>query len=535
MSPAPASRLRSPLAGALLTSILALLYRGWLTRHYFGAEEEDWGNLGITFGTLQSGFRYVEMEHMPLFTGLAAAATAFTGDAELGGEIIAVLSGAVGVGAVTWMGWRWLSPAAGVLAGLLLVFQPDSALYAATPLRISTYTALSLLAVAMIGERRTWLAGLFLSLAFLCRFDVLLTVVPALVLLVGLRWSQRARSSEPGAANDVAGPLRALIPLAAVVLGWAAFYKAKLGTWAFWGDVAARNTGEYAHLGLGKRLGHGLDTLFGVLTSVMPQHIGHAILPLALLGLLLLVRGNAQRPDAGRWLALCAACALVFFAVTVTLSAYQPDHNLYWKWLSALVPYLLLLAAHGALVVLAGLRQPGSPARKGLVLAIALGLLGATALDWRAETQRQMQRSDSWYGTQIRLMRWAEEALPPDVGIVADLIPSTFEARHSSSMRFFSWSREDLPHGNPDRFGRWLVENRISLVIWFREDWVGATRAAPYLTDGRWPVDAGPVRLVPIAREDGYGFIAWQVTGSVQVPQPSTPPPPRAGATGMTP
>ena len=36
------------------------------------------------------------------------------------------------------------------------------------------------------------------------------------------------------------------------------------------------------------------------------------------------------------------------------------------------------------------------------------------------QTRRQLQRSDLWYGTQIRLMRWVEAELPADVGLVAD-------------------------------------------------------------------------------------------------------------------
>ncbi len=528
MSLTPLAKLRSAGGAATVCGAIALLYRAWLSRRYFGAEEEDWGNLGITFGTLQSGFTYVEMEHMPLFTGLAAAATALTGDAELGGEMIAILSGAIGVAAITWMGWRWLSPAAGVLAGMLLIFQPDSALYAATPLRISTFTALSLLAVATIGERRRWLAGLFLSLAFLCRFDILLTVVPALGLLVGVDW-WRGQSRPEQRPRDAAHLLPALLPLGLTVLGWSAFYKLKLGTWAFWGGVAERNTGEYGHLGLTERLGHGLETLGGVFTEVLPQHVGHAVLPLALIGLVLTVRGRTTRPSEGHWLSLCTVLAVGFFAVTVTLSPYHPDHNLYWKWLTALVPYLMLMAAHATVWLLSALRTGPLAMRGVLALIVGLGLFVGTAVDWRGELQRQMQRSDQWYGTQIRLMRWVEQNYPTDLGIVADLIPSTFVARKDHSMRFFSWSHEALPHGDPERFGAWLLDNRISLVIWFREDWVGATRAAPYLQGG-WPVDAGPVRLVPIAREDGYGFIAYQATGSVRLVHPGSPPPTNAGA-----
>ena len=533
MTPPLVQKLRSASGAATVCGVLALLYRAWLSRRYFGAEEEDWGNLGITYGTLQSGFTYVEMEHMPLFTGLAAVATALTRDAELGGEIVAILSGAVGVAAVTWMGWRWLSPAAGVLAGLLLTFQPDSALYASPPLRISTFTALSLLAVAMIGERRQRLAGLFLSLAFLCRFDILLTVVPALGLLVGVDW-WRSRSRGQSTQSDAASLFPSLLPLGLTVVAWSAFYKVKLGTWAFWGGVAERNTGEYGHLGLAARLGHGLETLSGVFTQVLQQHVGHAVLPLALIGLVLAARGRARRPSEARWLFLCTALAVVFFATTVTLSAYQPDHNLYWKWLTSLVPYLLLLAAHATIQLLSSLHAGPGAMRGALSLGVGLGLLAATALDWQGELKRQLERSDQWYGTQIRLMRWVEQEYPADLGIVADLIPSTFVARKDHSMRFFSWSHEALPHDSPELFGAWLLENRISLVIWFREDWVGATRAAPYLQGG-WPVDAGPVRLVPIAREDGYGFIAYQVTGSVRLAHPDSPPPSDAGVIRSSP
>ncbi|HCP44416.1 MAG TPA: hypothetical protein DIU15_00040, partial [Deltaproteobacteria bacterium] len=73
------------------------------------------------------------------------------------------------------------------------------------------------------------------------------------------------------------------------------------------------------------------------------------------------------------------------------------------------------------------------------------------------------------------------------------------------------------------------VAQRISVVLWFREEWVGATEAAPFLSGGRWSVEAGPVRLEPIAREDGYGFAAYSVRGSVRLPEPTTKTPSNAG------
>ncbi|MEE2829637.1 MAG: hypothetical protein VX498_10655, partial [Myxococcota bacterium] len=173
-----------PLGAALILTALGLTWRIVLSRRYFGAEEEDYGNLGLILGTLQSGFTYVETQHMPLFTSLAAVATAVTGNnAELGGEVVAITAGGLGVGLVTWIGWRWLHPATGILAGLLLAFQPDAALHAATPLRISTYVLLLLGGVALVGSRRFILGGVVLSLGFLTRFDLAFTLLPALVIL----------------------------------------------------------------------------------------------------------------------------------------------------------------------------------------------------------------------------------------------------------------------------------------------------------------------------------------------------------------
>ncbi len=58
----------SPLRCALLTAVPALLYRVFLATVYFGWEEGDYGNLGLILGTAESGFSYIETEHMPLYT-----------------------------------------------------------------------------------------------------------------------------------------------------------------------------------------------------------------------------------------------------------------------------------------------------------------------------------------------------------------------------------------------------------------------------------------------------------------------------------
>jgi hypothetical protein len=490
--------------------LVALAWRFALTRSYYGSEEEDYGNLGLIIGTLQSGFTYVETEHMPLFTSLAAGATAITGDAETGGELVAVLAGSLVAALTTWIGWRWLAPIAGVLAGLLVAFQPDSALTAATPLRISTFVALSLLGVALLGERRPLQGAIVLALAFLARFDLAFTLLPALVLLAAMRRDRRH--------------LAAVGLVLAVVIAWAAYYNATLGTWAFWGSVADRTT-------TGAGGGGGFATVGGVLARMLPAHLGWGLLLLAPVGLVLSLRDAApgRSREQVRWLALCFAAVFGFFCLAIYLSAYRWDHNLFWKWLCASVPYFALFASW---VVVVGLQGLAARPPKGRIAAWVLGLLllSATAWTFADQTRAQMARSDLWYGTQVRLTAWVEQAWPEDVGLVADLIPATWLSRRSSNRRVLRWSGDEVPE-DLDRaaFGAWLESQRISLVFTFDEEWVGSARKAPWLGELA-PTRAGPVELVPIALEREYGFVAWQVTGSPALDVPSSPPPLDGGA-----
>jgi hypothetical protein len=523
-----------------LPTLLALAFRLHLRRIYWGSEEEDYGNLGLTLGTLQSGFRFVETEHMPLFTHLAAAAAAVTGDTESGGEAVAIAFGSATVALLAALGARWFSPAVGLLSGLLAAFQPEMALFSSTPLRLAPYTALTLAFVGLAAERRWIAAGLALSLAFLTRFDAAFTLLPAFLLWALLAgWSRSGAGGPAGAAAAAAPAPRLASPLApalgfaiplAVVLAWSAFYSREHGTWAFWGDVAARNTAPGPGLLDPERIAQGFSTLFAVSTRVLPPHIGHAVLPLAALGAASLLRRPGHAPGPGRavrraWFLACAALTLGFFCAVVVLSAYRWDHNMYWKWLTPSVPFLLLLAAQGAITVISALSQ-----RPRVPIALALGLAVATALDFRAETRRQLDRSERWYGTQVRFAESADRAAAPEAAFLADLIPAAWIGRRSGARELISWSDASLPRGDPAAFGRWLLARRVAVVFWFREDWVGAEEAAPFLSPGE-PVDAGPVRLVPRAREDGYGWIGYSVEPA-PAPEPSPeaatqPAPPR--------
>ena len=503
--------------GALALGLLSLAYRSYLSGIYFGAEEEDYGNLGLILGTLQSGFSYVETQHMPLFTSLAAALTAVTSDAEQGGELIALFSGSLGVAALTWIGWRWLHPLTGLLAGLLLTFHPDAALHAATPLRISTFVFFSLAGIGLVGERRPIRGALLFSLAFLTRFEAAFTLLPALACLSVVR---RTRGNIIGTSI-----------FALTVGAWALYYRSIEGTFRFWGDVVTRTT-EGA-----SSLVHP-ETVWGVMTGMLPAHLGFAVAIAAPFGAFLIARTNEKPRDQKRWLLLSGA----------SLSSYAADHNLFWKWSVASVPFLLLAGSHAFVTVGTAIQRrlaESERTRLGILTPIALSFLLAlvtVSIDYTKVTSGQLQRSAQWYGTQVHLMEWVESNYPADVVLVADNIPATWLSRIENERHVVRWSatqptEEPPPEDGPawvpsglsrDGFGSWLIEHGVSLVVVFSENNRGSLTKAPWLGDLR-PQRLGPAQLHPIAREEGYGFIAWQVRGDGAPDHPTGLPPVEAG------
>ena len=492
---------------ALAVATLALGWRVWLATVYMGHEEEDWGNLEIIRGVIDSRFAYVESEHMPLFVWLSAAVARIVGDVHLGALIVPIVCGAVAVGLTTWIGMRWLGPAVGIVAGLAMCFQPESALYSASPLRESLYVALMMGGILLVGRRHVGAGAGVLALAFLARFNIAFSILPALVLWACLQPDRQLRKRALVGAGGVA----------VVVLAWAAWYHSETGSWAFWGRVVEMNTGDaVGDLSGREHVAAVAGAVGGLFALVLPGHVGWLVVPLAVVGAVRLVREEAPRREPARWLGWCALGTLGLLGATALVSAHEWGHNLYWKWLTPSVPFLLLFGAYGALGLLR--RLPRSPA-----IGIAALLVVVTGLGYALETRRQVRLSDQLYGTQVRLARWLEQAWEPQVGVVTGGIASAWLHRRHGSIRVFDWTAEGLPRDDPEAFGRWLVERRIGLVMWFDEEWFGAADAAGYLADGV-ERSMGPARLVPIVREDGYGMIAWQVV-TPGGPEPDLPPP----------
>lgn len=513
---APVSR-RETLAIALGAALVGLLYRLWLVTRYFGHEEEEWGNLQIARGVAESGFSWIELDHMPGYAWIVAALTTLGLDVETAAVGVAVVSGAAVVGLVGWIGTSWFSRSVGLIAALLVAVQPESALYSATALRESPYLALALLGIALCGERRAMLGGLALSLAFLIRFNAMFSLLPALLIAAWWLWR-----SDRAAAR---GALLAAGLLGAVSAGWAMFYRMHPdgGTLRFWGGVLNRNTGgAVADLSGQEHVEAILNAVLGLLFKVFPAHLGPAALLCVPLGALLCLgalRKAQPTPLELRraWLALCALGTFGLLFATAVVSTYEWFHNLYWKWLTPSVPFCALLGVAGAHALLGvvprSLRRPLS----GVLL---ISTLGAFAV----QTQQQLRLSERMYGVQVLTARWVERAYIEDVAVLADGIPAWYLNRAPSDRVIISWA-DPRVRSEPDLLGQFLYENRVAAVFWFSEGWFPSSRKAPWLAAGK-AADLGPVTLKPVAWSHEYGMIGYAVETAHAVPPPTHQPPP---------
>ena len=510
--PRGASALVAPFAVALV----GLLWRLWLIPRYFGHEEEDWGNLQIARGVAESGFRWLELDHMPGYSWMVAAFVRLGVDVQTAALGVASVCGAVTVGLVTWLGMRWFDRTTGLVAGLVVAFQPEAALYSATALREAPYTALSVLGILLAGERRWLGAGLALSAAFLVRFNAAFALLPAL--LLAALWLRRR-------GEDARGPLLAAALLGATTATWALVYRLHPdgGTWAFWGSVASRNTGgAVADLSGPEHAEAVLEAVFGLALRVFPSHLGPPALlcvPVGIAAVLLALRGRDDAMARQRaWLALCALGTLGLLFSAAAISTYEWFHNLYWKWLTPAVPLLAPLGVHGARVVAARL----SPALRRPLIAV---LVLATALTFSVQTRAQVRLSASLYGPQVLAARWVEDAFVEDVVVVAAGIPVAWLGRVKSDRVVLEWTDPSVPAGDSETFGRWLFENRVATVFWFAEEWTAAPGKAPFLGRAE-ATELGPVTLRPVAWSSAYGMVAYAVQQAHGVPAPTHQPPP---------
>jgi hypothetical protein len=126
------------------------------------------------------------------------------------------------------------------------------------------------------------------------------------------------------------------------------------------------------------------------------------------------------------------------------------------------------------------------------------------------ETHRQWALSEAWYRPQLELAQAIERDIPAAVPLLLDNIPACWIDRRPHERQMTSWFDVPSAPGSEAAFSRWLREEEIGWVLWFREEWTQAPVAAPFLSSGGVWVGDG-VRLVERRREDGYGWIWFEV------------------------
>ncbi|MFH1468501.1 MAG: hypothetical protein ABIO70_29190, partial [Pseudomonadota bacterium] len=494
----PGGYLRSVLArwpawawAALALVALGFVWRLWLTPRYFGWEESDYGNLAMARGVLESRFTTYDMNHLPLYYGLSALVLAVVGDAVVATHTVSMVSGLCVIGLVVWLGWRLGGASAAWLGGLLVVFQPELALYSASSLREPLYAAMILASLALAGRERLVAAAIFSILAFLTRFDALLVLVPALLLHAVGRGPRGRRLAAVA------------LPVAIGVLAWSAYCRGMYGTWRFWEHSVTINLETGASEEAVTRwewLRNGLAVDGALLFQVIPAHLGVGLALAAVLALpLLLWKGHGLARTAG-----AAGVLLTGFWLGIGLTAqHDPGHNLYWKWLLPLVPLWALSAGAGLGWLWVRLKGwLGEPGAWGLVLAVvAVGWV--QQLD---ETRRQLEVSKALYAPQLALAREIEAEIPEDWPMVVDNIPGCWINRRPNERPLWTWMDVPVAEGGAEGFGRWLIAEDIRRVLWFREEWTQAPVVAPWLSGGG-VVRLGGVVLREIGREEEYGWI----------------------------
>ena len=308
---------------------LGLLWRLWLSTEFYGWEESDYGNLAMVWGVLESGFTQHELDHMPLYYVFCALVMAVVGDSVIAAGLVSMLAGVVAMGLSIGLADRVFGRRVAIFSGLLMIVQPEFALYSASFLREPLYAAFIMWMLWELVSDRPLRAGLAAMAGFLVRFDGGLSlgfVLLGWVCLNRREWRRRVLS---------------LVPLVLGILGWAMYYHSIEGTWAFWSHAAQTNV----NTGLGEeatsRFGwwaRGGAVSFALLTELLPSRIGWGIAIGA--GFVVLAQAR-KRTESERLWVLTAVALVGCWAGIGFVAQHDANHNLYWKWLCPFVPVVI--------------------------------------------------------------------------------------------------------------------------------------------------------------------------------------------------
>jgi hypothetical protein len=115
----------------------------------------------------------------------------------------------------------------------------------------------------------------------------------------------------------------------------------------------------------------------------------------------------------------------------------------------------------------------------------------------------------------LELAQWIEANVTQGTPMVVDNIPACWIRRRPNEHRMTSWFDVPVTPAKEAEFARWIEAEGIEWVMWFQEEWTQAPVIAPFLRHGgRWA--SGETVLVERAREDGYGWIWFEVVSGAE-------------------
>lgn len=429
---------------------LAVVLRVWLTQHYYGWEESDYGNLAMIYGVWDSKFTHFDMNHMPGYYAVSALVYGVVQDSILAGKLVSVSSGLCVMGLSIRLseklGGHWM----GVWVGCLLLLQPELLLYSTSSLREPLYTAFILGAVAAWLSQSAKLFSFCAVCAFSVRFEAPLFLLP--MSLVGFKeWRQRGLI---------------LLCMLGGISAWMTYCWYTYETWAFWSHAAAVNveTGLSAEAtSTSFWVQNGCRVVLGLFWEVLPQHMGWFVV----LGWLItpfVWRDSTRILFVWGWglLMLGTWLGIAFVA------QHEVHHNLYWKWMLPFVPILTMVAIFSW----------------GRVLPKWGMLIGGIFTVWTqgVELHRQFELSERIYAPQVELAQWIELEIPSTESMILDNVPACWIRRQPQTYQMYSWF--DLPvFQTPAELIQWAIEHEVYWVLFFEEEWTQAPIKAGFLSN----------------------------------------------------
>lgn len=462
---------------AIMNTVLRMLRDGDANPHFFyypslwiyvqalvGWLHLQWGLAHGLYGSVAA---------LPPTTDIATTVPGFF----VWGRVAAALAGAATLPAVYALGDRLHGRAAGLLAALLLAFNPLHVQHAHVimpDVPSALLVALALLPTLRIAERGAWrdyaLAGLLGGLAAGVKHHAAIVALP-IVVAHGLHWRSRLVARLPRlllAALVMIGAFLATSPF--IVLAFDEFRR----------DLS-HQLGDYAAGAHGDTTG--AWPLAFYLRFYREQGIGLLGGALAFGGAFVLFRRRDPR------------LAVLLTLVGSYLLIFLPQGNHFMRNLIPTQIALVVLAGVGA----AALLQRLCTSQRGLAVALVpLGLVLLLAAPTR-ETARYLLRLTRG-DTRVHALRWIETHVPPGVQIVAELKPvpqgvGRWTELMGLPQRELAWYRRQgyayllvssdvwRQYRMPEAYRRWLGERRPQAVFGGADSAQPGPRLEIYATD----------------------------------------------------